>query len=272
MTPPRHTQANAIPLPPFVSAAPARWFINPVGKKLATFLLCVLAVSISLKSAEARPIQLLPDSGGLRLDANLEISISDGAFFEPVSLSPDLYYGFASRLVFGLTHSAASQGYIGSGNSLRLTGGGDLYRNVGLEFFYKILNESTLGLAPQAGLIFDQFDPFLFSLKIGALAHAKLGPITVVTNPNISLAVNKSDERNNSFILPFWGYYTAIEGMDVYGYFAIDQFEAVGIGMGATFLAIPGVRLGAQLGWPRLVGENSAADRAHINLFAQFRL
>ncbi len=222
--------------------------------------------------ASARPIQTLPEAESLRLDVNLEISVSDGAFFEPLSLSPDIYYGLSERFVLALTHSAASQGRIGSGRSLRLTGGGNIYQNLGLEVFYRLLSLPSLDVAPQMGLMFDSFDPFRYSFKLGALAHTQVGPIVIVANPNLQLALNESDQRENQVILPFWGYYQFQEGMDFYAYLAIDKFEAVAFGGGAVFQAMESVRLGGQLGWPRLFGERGAFDRAHINLFAQLLL
>ena len=63
--------------------------------------------------------------GKLLLDAFLEMNLSSGEAFKPVSLSPDLWYGVTDDLTLGLVHSTTgATGFIGNtGDSLCLTGG-----------------------------------------------------------------------------------------------------------------------------------------------------
>src|SRR5262245_59025670 len=80
--------------------------------------------------------------GRVLLDAYLEINLSLAATFDPVSLSPDVWYGATDDITVGLVHSAVgSSGFIGdTGQSLCLVGDlcGDVYHNVGIDGRYKL--------------------------------------------------------------------------------------------------------------------------------------
>ena len=70
------------------------------------FVLSALAIGVA-GAAEARPngpLQI-PRKGEAKLDVNLEISLADGAFFEPVALAPDFYYGVTNKIAFGIVHT-----------------------------------------------------------------------------------------------------------------------------------------------------------------------
>lgn len=138
--------------------------------------------------------QLVLQKGRLILNAFLEVNLSSGGAFKPVSLSPDLWYGVTDEITAGVVHSAVgTTGFIGGvGESLCLTGSdncGDLYKNVGVEGRYK-LKMSSIALAADAGLFSGHVtDLKLLVLKVGAVGRWHQGPLAVEGAPNLAIAV-----------------------------------------------------------------------------------
>src|SRR4051812_32455175 len=139
--------------------------------------------------------QLVLQKGRLSLNAYLEINLSSGGTFKPVSISPDLWYGITDDITAGVVHSAVgTTGFIGGvGESLCLTGSSsgcaDLYQNAGVEGRYR-LKMSSIALAADAGLYSGHVtDLKLLELKVGAVGRWHQGPLTIEGAPNLLIAV-----------------------------------------------------------------------------------
>lgn len=139
--------------------------------------------------------QVTLPKGRVVLDAFLEIGLSSGNAFKPISISPDVWYGATDDITVGLVHSAVgTSGFIGgTGTSLCLSGtdGGcsDLYRNVGFDARYK-LKTGMFAWAAEGGLFFGQLsDPFLFSLKLGAVGRWHSGQLAIELEPNLAIGI-----------------------------------------------------------------------------------
>lgn len=153
--------------------------------------------------------QVTLQKGRAVLNAYLAISLSDGAAFKPVSLSPDIWYGVTDEITAGLVHSAVgTTGFIGGvGQSLCLTGTDngcpDPYRNVGLEGRYK-LEMNSIALAADAGLYFLQIqDPLQFNIKLGAIGRWHQGPLAVEASPSLFIALtNRSSSVQGGITIP----------------------------------------------------------------------
>src|SRR5882757_2600288 len=82
-----------------------------------------VGASVSTATASDTDGFVVP-KGKLVLDAQLELNLSSGNAFKPVSLAPDLWYGVTDDITLGLVHSGLGEtGFIGAvGDSLCLTG------------------------------------------------------------------------------------------------------------------------------------------------------
>jgi hypothetical protein len=111
--------------------------------------------------------------------AMLEIELSDGAAFDPVSLAPDVYYGVTPDLTVGLVHSSTgSTGIIGgSGSSLCLGDSCDVYRNFGLDGRYQVTT-GKVGVAGAFGLYATSLDPLKLALKLGVVGRYRPSPMS----------------------------------------------------------------------------------------------
>jgi hypothetical protein len=134
------------------------------------------------------------------LDAFLEISLSDGAAFKPVSLSPDIWYGVTDEITAGLVHSSVgTTGFIGgTGQSLCLTGSSglcnDFYNNVGFDGRYK-LKTGDISIAADGGLFIEQIkSPILLDLKLGAVGRWHQGKIAVEAAPALFLGLTNRSQ------------------------------------------------------------------------------
>lgn len=139
--------------------------------------------------------QLTLQKGRLVLNAFLEVNLSGGGTFKPVSISPDLWYGVTDDITAGVVHSSVgTNGFMGGvGDSLCLTGSSsgcpDLYRNVGVEARYR-LKMSSIAVAADAGVFSGHAtDLKLLDVKLGAVGRWHKGPLAIEAAPALLIAV-----------------------------------------------------------------------------------
>jgi hypothetical protein len=146
-------------------------------------------------AANAQTSSFVLPKGQLLLDAFIEMSLSNNAVFEPVSLTPDLWYGVTDDLTLGLVHSSAgATGFLGAaGDSLCLTGTGDgcanFYQDVGIDARYRLQQP----LAVDAGLYVRDTNPFQFAIKLGISGRWQWGKLMVEAQPNLYIGVSNRE-------------------------------------------------------------------------------
>ena len=139
----------------------------------------------------------LPE-GRVLVQGYIQMSLSTDAVLEPLSLSPDVWYGLTDDLSLGLAHSAAGTGglYGAAGNSLCLTGTSngcaDVYSNVALLGRYSLL-DAGVGLAAQGGLVIGALDPLTLSLQLGVAGRWEMAPIAIVFQPSILIGLTERE-------------------------------------------------------------------------------
>lgn len=129
--------------------------------------------------------------------ANLAFDLSDGAAFDRISLSPDVWYGVNDKLTLGLVHSTMGRvGFMGGvGDSLCFGDGCDVYRNVGLDVRYEVLRDPVI-LAVDAGVYVSAFDPFTLAVKLGVLGRYRPSPtskLAIDFAPSVFLGVTERE-------------------------------------------------------------------------------
>jgi hypothetical protein len=143
------------------------------------------------------PDELVLPRGKLLLDAFLEMNLSSGAVFKPVSITPDLWYGVTDDLTLGLVHSGeGANGFIGAvGNSLCLGSScTDFYNDVGIDARIRLARP----WAVDAGLYVLNFsNPFDLAGKIGISGrwtwHNKLA---LELQPSLFIGFTNRDPAN----------------------------------------------------------------------------
>ncbi len=154
--------------------------------------------------------------GRLLLETFLEIGLSTGAVGKPISLSPDLWYGYDDKITIGLLHSGlGTTGFLGEPNhSLCLTTGAengcnDVYRNVELEGRYQLQARALgFGWAAAGGLeIVNLSNPFELSLKAGAVGRWHQGLLAVEVQPSLLVALTERNTNHDELLLPITGLY-----------------------------------------------------------------
>jgi hypothetical protein len=169
--------------------------------------------------------------GRVLVQGYIAMSLSKDATFEPVSLSPDVWYGLMDDLSIGLTHSSVGTGgvYGGTGTSLCLTGAengcGDFYSNVALLGRYNLI-DTGLALAVQGGFVVNGIDPFYLGIQLGAVGRWEYKPIAVVFQPSIYVGL------------------TEREGVDGVG----GNTEAISLPVAAMYDVSPELAVGLQTG------------------------
>ncbi len=152
------------------------------------------------------------------IHALLQVSLSEGGFFAPLSIAPDLWYGVRPELTVGLIHSsqAATGLFGGAGEGLCLTGESNgcasAYKGVGVVGRYHLAARELLGgaatVAADGGLIAGTFDPFALALKVGAVARWQRDKLAFEASPSLWFGVSGRDTGNvERFYLPISGTY-----------------------------------------------------------------
>jgi hypothetical protein len=137
------------------------------------------------------PNSLVMPKGKLLLDAYLEMDLSSGAAFKPVSLTPDLWYGVTDDLTLGLVHSTTGgSGFIGGiGNSLCLTGSSNgcaqFYPDVGIDARYRLMRP----LALDVGLYALDTSPFQLAVKLGISGRWSWNKLSLEAQPSLFIGL-----------------------------------------------------------------------------------
>jgi hypothetical protein len=225
--------------------------------------------------------QMTLPKGRLLLNAYLEIGLSDGAAFKPISLSPDVWYGVTDDITVGLVHSAVGgSGVLGGvGNSLCLTGtsGGcaKLYSNVGADVRYKLksIMNGAVAWAVDGGLFASNLDPLVLAVKAGIVGRWHSGPLAVEVAPNLVFGVTNRTAgaagmevtvNGETLTLPGTALYTVAPKIDVGGQLAFlvplentgDAYK-IALSIGGQYHLNESLNVSLAFSLPALVGGGS---------------
>lgn len=183
----------------------------------AACVVCLLVSALALPSARAEEdpaavaateaasgsAKITNGKGVYNLDVAVEIGLDDGAAFDPVSISPDLWWGLADNLDIGLVHSTMNTtGFVGlaEGNSICVTDAVcesvEIYHNVGLEGRFAFTQGGPLAVAVNGGPFVSEFDPFTISAKVGLMAQYTAGRIMFSAAPSVFFGITERDAGN----------------------------------------------------------------------------
>ncbi|MBX3155117.1 MAG: hypothetical protein KF773_03885 [Deltaproteobacteria bacterium] len=154
-------------------------------------------------AAAGKPAQQLTiPKGKLVIDAFIDINLSTGAAFDPVSISPDIWYGLSDDITLGLVHSTAGQfGFVsGPGSSLCF---GDncpgVYDNFGIDGRFRLKGPWTLDAALLVdGLATDA----IVAGKLGASARWVSNKLILEVQPSLLIAFSGRDFLSDALLAP----------------------------------------------------------------------
>lgn len=256
--------------------------------RVAIGAVALLASAATLPSTaladEAGEMQMTLPSGRFLGQANVEINLSKELVGKPFSIAPDLYYGVNDALTIGLIHSArgATGMFGGVGSSLCLAGKAKgcakVYDAVGLAGRYHLYQQAGITLAVDGGFFARSFDPFLLSLKLGAIGRWQAGAIAVDAAPSIFVGLTEREPgtlstsgNKETILLPITATYAvtpmiaaaAQVGATVPTESAGDVWT-LGASLGAQLHVIEAVTIDAAFSLPLLAGGSAIQTGADV--------
>jgi hypothetical protein len=233
--------------------------MRPIGSILCGLLMLGAASTARAEDATTPTQQLTLPKGKLVIDAFVDINLSTGSAFDPVSISPDIWYGVNDDITVGLVHSVAGQfGFIsGPGNSLCLGDAcGGVYDNLGVSGRFRLKAPWVI----DAGVVVDGLSTdAIVGAKIGASARWTLGKsrkIILELQPSVVFVFVGRDFFSDALLVPV-----------TLGY-AVSPKLQVGL---QTGLIIPFENTGDNLGLPlSLMGRFRINPKASLGLAFTF--
>lgn len=220
--------------------------------------------------ASAQPALTLP-SGSAQGAVTLEVEASQDRFGDIVSIAPDLSVGVTPDLTLSVLHSTfARTGFRGAaGGGLCATDPcANVYDAIGVEALYSLVRGSP-ALAANLGVYATSFDRDHYSLKVGAKARHKVGRVTFVTLPSVTVAVSERDAmvpNRDRLWLPVSGMVTLGHGISAGAGTGLkapldgtfdDSYE-IAAGLLAGYAATANLSLGASWVHGKLIAGDAA--------------
>ncbi len=212
----------------------------------------------------------MPAKRGL-VRALLDINLSSGLAGDPVSLSPDIWYGIDDKLTVGLVHSFVGEtGIVGIPGTSLCFGDSctDVYNGLGLDARYTLAAQDKLAVAFDGGLIVNEIDPFELALKVGAVGRYRAATkLAIDFSPNVFVGLTQRDgavmTSGNKEVLtvPVTGVYDASDNIGVMAQLALllpinvaGDFYAIAASLGGTYAVNRQLSLEVAFTLPALAG------------------
>jgi hypothetical protein len=203
----------------------------------------------------------------LLLNANL----SDGAIGEPISVTPDLFYGITDRFQLGLVHNGPMGWQSRPGLSLCVTGKDNgcpkVYDNVGLDVMFGLAT-APMHLSAHGQLLINRFDPMATSVSLGVAGKLHLGDeAAIFFDPKISIAMQDRDVNDDALYIPVELQYQVGAPMTVKlltGFSAnlsnIGDTYQIPVGIGVVHNLNEHLDIGARFTFDNLLGRQDEGD------------
>lgn len=213
------------------------------------------------------------------------LNLAEDQVLKPVYIPLGLSYGVSDELTVFLNHSTPN-GSVAAMSGVCL-GGKDrgcpkFYNNLNLGAQFSLLKDNGIELSGIGALQFTSLDPMWLKIDLGIGFKYIANPISITISPQFSIGANKRDAGNKEFFsAPVQVAFQASPAFAVFldsGIFGptshFGDLYTIPLGIGAAFLAMPGLNIGAEFLLPRVakgsVYSGDATDDRVLALFASF--
>lgn len=228
------------------------------------------------------PGPLVTEQAAWRLRGNLELTLDNGRAGRPFSIAPDVWYGVTPRLTVGVIHSFAAVGLLDAGGSLcfRAAPGtcDHVYRGSGLDVLWSWI-DGALAIAPHARFLVRDIDPWKPAITAGAAVRWTRGRFAISGDPYVRFGLANQGRGNRATVVaPLWlGLSIARTSLALHtgwdGELATwrDGWH-VPVGLAVTHRLSDVVDLGAEAGFPHLLGPQNNVKIRAATVFAEVRM
>jgi hypothetical protein len=260
-----------------------------------------VATETTPTSAPAQPpaSQLLAiPKGGFVVNLFVDIAI-DSTGPNPISVSPDIWYGITDDLTVGIVHSfVGSTGFFSSPSLIPTTtslcvagqsnGCANVYNNVGADVRYRLMEPLTV----DGGVyLFDVSTSAVVTIKLGVDIRKRWSKIVLEAQPSIFIALNNRSDgaaamgmtpadpgRNEQLYIPVTVSYDVSDKMDValqtgLGIISLSRagdFYSVPFGAAYRYHFNRNISAGIAFTFPDLVSNNGTADARSLTIGATY--
>lgn len=223
-----------------------------------------------------RPITL--PQGMLELGVAAEVNLSKDQVGKPVNFPLYLAYGFTPNLELKI-FSETGLCVTGTEN-----GCAKAFNDLGARLTFAFLKDPNMAIGAFGGVVLRSFDPMWLALRAGLDSKFKLGSMFALrAELGLQFGINDRDLGNKELLWlmlepqlqlgsAFAMYLKTGLGGPLDGF---SDFVAIPVYLGGLFALSPLVDVGAEIGFPNLLGKHplgdSGADTRDFNVFARIR-
>ena len=255
------------------------------GKAYAQYEDAQQAEKVSEYGVLEAPLELPPPSltlpaGSFSLDGLVVMNLSKGDIGEPISVSPDFWYGLTNEITLGLAHSFyGTTGMWGmdmrgepQGRSLCLSAESgncpEVYGNFSVLGRLQAWAGRGIAVAATAGLVANSIDPFALSVKLGAHLRGRVtNSVRVDFIPSMFIGLTERQINREDLIVPVTVSYTLNPRIEFFGQTGFvgslhDLADSLAIPMsvGGSYALTEGLFLAGVFSMPAILGGDGVAS------------
>lgn len=226
--------------------------------------------------------------GLLTARLSLLVNASKGAFGQPTSLAPDIYYSITDTIQIGLLHTGPMGWQSRPGVGLCLTGSGEggcpkVYDNVGFDFLYGLLYGDFHLSLHSALFLMPISEPTRAMWTIGVTGKVHFSDVVALLfDPQIGVMLSNRDLYKEQLFLPIELQFQLSEAVSLKLLSGVTgQLSKLGdtyqipLGLGLVGNVSPSIDLGVRFSFDNLLGKAPAgvsrADHRSIGLLMNIR-
>ena len=198
------------------------------------------------------------------------INLSKGSAGNPLSISPDLWYGVSDKFTLGLVHSFVGEtGIVGIPGTSLCFGDqcSDVYNGFGIDGRYTLKSSKSLALAFDGGLIAKNLSPFQLALKVGVTGRFRASSkLAIEFSPNLFFGITKREVamtagNKETLTVPLTAIYAATPKVGLMVQLGLilpfsntGDFYLIPVSLGGTFAVNKQLSLEAAFSLPAISG------------------
>jgi hypothetical protein len=227
--------------------------------------------------------------GGVEVEGDVVVTVSNGSGGEPVYLTPNVYYGVSDALTLGIAENTQADIFSTGGGGICL-GSDDrcskVFNNLSLDALFSFARSADADLAFHGGVDFVELSPdFRAAVRVGLKAKLVSGPIDLLFDPSLDILLNQRDTAIYKEFLQIplrlgiqvasqlnLGVSAALLGPLQSPLGSFGTIYSIPVGVGAVLAISQQLALRAQFTFDNLAGKNHTTDFRTLSAGAVFNL